>query len=285
MQNSTLPSSLAEQNELAVLNLVHMYSHLRRIEIARGVWKDARPREADKMAERTIKSLRRRKELLTRINPFGGLSFTLGGRGTKRLRCYGYAAPRGRCSRALYLDPQFSHRMLGARYLIERSTQGHEAYGEYALDRGWTPIPRRELGPRFARSPDGVVLVPGQERGRDASIRAADWVEVVSSLKVSAELAQIFHVARNVGAWLVPERVMLDRVVLVYNDFYRYERTIFKALQRYLLAHPTARDALLPNIVLARCRIEPRLTWSGHDEIDCARMLAAQSPILGDYRT
>lgn len=66
---------------------------------------------------------------------------------------------------AIYTGPQFCHRMLGTCYLIQRQVRGHTSFGEHLMATGQAPVSVRELECRFQKVPDGLVLLPGAERG------------------------------------------------------------------------------------------------------------------------
>jgi len=269
----------AEYNELRVLNLVREFGHVRRSEIARAVWPKSSPRVAKKMAQRTVARLLASGQLLEKPNALGGRSLVLAGRGAQRLRDWGIDAQDGYDLTSV-AGPQFFHRTLGTRYLIERMARGHQAFGEYALSKGWGPIGRGELAERFSKIPDGIVLVPGKERGYDSTVLAADWVEVESSYKPEEELERIFAVAWRVGSWLnTAETLLLDRVLFVYDARHRHENMILGSLKRYLAAHPDSNPDLLSSIVLVRCSIDLPLVWRGYQELDSAHLLSLNSSL------
>lgn len=264
---------VAEQNEIAVLKLVRDFGHLRRIEIARGVWPRSSLAVAEKMAKRTVRRLLEKGLLYERPNSLGGRSLVLSARGVSHLRANGIDAQDG-YELSSVAGPHFFHRTLGTRYLIERAARGDHVYGEYALQKNFGPIGRGELRDRFLKLPDGIVLTPGAKRGYDAKIIAADWIEVESSYKPENELGRIFEIAWQVGSWLnTAETVLLDRVLFVYDARQRHENMIRLALQRYLEKHPATNPDLLSSIVMVRCDIGIPLVWKGYVEFDSVQLL------------
>jgi hypothetical protein len=257
---------IALENDLAVLKLVANYGHLRRSEIARGIWPHSTSSVAEKMAFRTVKRLIGGGHLHDRPNSLGGRSLVLTARGVGLLRSHGIEARAGHELSSVG-GPHFYHRTLGSRYLIERLAQGHAALGEYALATGRGFIQRRELRDRFGKIPDGLVLIPGHERGYAPNVKAADWVEVESSFKPKQELSKIFDIAWKVGSWLDgAESVLLDRVLFVYDESQRHESSILASLERYCATHP-ATESVLASIAFVRCELSLPLLWHGHREL------------------
>lgn len=277
---SARPSSraTAENYELGVLNLTHDFGHVRRPEVARVIWPVSSPRMSEKMTQRTVRRLLDRSQLTEIPNILGGLSLVLTKGGATRLREWGIDARHG-CDMPSITGPQFYHRMLGTCYLIERQIRGHTAYGEHAIARGRAPVRQGELERRFRKLPDGLVLVPGVERGFAHGGLVADWIEVESSRKPYQELRRILDVAWQVGVFIDDARtIVLDRVVFVYNGRQGHEQPILKALEQYILAHrPDVPSVFLSGIALARCNIRTPLVWHGHEEIDGNTLLRAEA--------
>jgi hypothetical protein len=265
---------VAETNELSVLKAVRQYGHVRRTELARAVWPHSPESSARLMTQRTVKRMRDKGLLGERPNALGGRSLILTTKGVTRLREYGFDAQDG-SELSSIAGPQFFHRTMGTCYLIERGARGHTPLGEYALSRASRPIGRTELAERFRKLPDGIVLVPGQERGYDKTVNAADWIEVESSYKPDDEIARILEIAWKTGSWLnTAETVLLDRVVFVYNTKQRHETTILNSLRRYLKDHPIEnRDIILGSIVFARCNVDIPLVFRGYEELTALELL------------
>lgn len=273
---------IAERNELSVLELVRNYGHVRRAEVARAVWPHSSELSARLMTQRTVARVLRKGLLLERPNALGGRSLVLGTRGVARLREAGVDAQDG-LDLSSVAGPQFFHRTLGTRYLIERAALEHKSYGEYALSKGWAPVGRGEVIERFSKIPDGIVTVCGRVRGYDAHVTAADWLEVESSFKPPEELDRIFGIAWKVGSWLnSAETVLLDRVMFVYDARQRHENAILSALSRYLREHPTQNEALiLSSIVLVRCEIALPLVWRGYTELTALELMRTRDSSQG----
>lgn len=265
---------VAERNELSVLELVRNYGHVRRSEVARAIWPQSSDLSARLMTQRTVSRILKKGLLLERPNALGGKSLVLGTRGVARLKETGIDAQDG-LDLSSVAGPQFFHRTLGTRYLIERASQGHSAYGEYALSKGWAPVARGEVIEKFSKIPDGIVTVPAQSRGYDTNAVVADWLEVESSFKSPEELDRIFGIAWQTGAWLnSAESVMLDRVLFVYDSRQRHEHAIMHALSRYLKEHHTQNEhIILSSIVLVRCQVDIPLVWRGYEELTALELL------------
>lgn len=264
---------VALDNETSVLKCVRWYGHLRRVEIARAVWSSSSHTVAMKMAQRTVARLIRSGDLLERMNLLNGRSLVLSRRGAARLAECDLPAHDG-YDLSSVSGPHFIHRTIGSRYLIERAAQGDEVFSEHALLKDWGPLERRQFGKRFGKIPDGLVLSHGQQRGMDAHLYAADWIEVESSYKPRRKLAQIFAIAlERIPAMKPTGDLILDRVLFVYDRRHRHERRIIQALQRYVAEHPLLDRTHLSNIVLVRCRIDTPLVWRQHEEIDCGQVM------------
>jgi hypothetical protein len=270
---------VADDNEMTVLVCVRFYGHLRRSEVARAVWPQSSPASARIMAQRTVKRMLKKGYLIERPNALGGMSLILAAKGVAKLRDAGLEAQEGYDLTSV-TGPQFFHRTVGTRYLIERHSQGHRPYGEYAISKGWAPVGKLELAERFGKIPDGLVTVPGPDRGYAQHIVAADWVEVESSYKPEDELDRIFSVAWQVGSWLnTAETVMLDRVLFVYDIRQRHESMILNSLKRYLREHPVHNpEEILQSIALVRCELDPPLVWRGHEELDTEQAATIPAP-------
>jgi hypothetical protein len=267
---------VAQRNELSILQIVRDYGHLRRSEIARAVWPHSTQGVAEKMAYRTVSRLIESGNLRDRPNSLGGRSVVLTSRGASVLRSVGVQAHDGH-ELSSVAGPQFYHRTIGTRYLIERSTQGHASYGEYALSKCWAPVGVPEFRARYGKLPDGIVVVPGAERGYDGNVQAADWIEVESSYKPEQELFRIFEVAWKAGTCLGrSESLILDRVVFVYDESQRHENQIVASLKRYMRTHP-ANETLLSSIVFVRCKLSLPLVWLGHSELDYRQLSVASN--------
>ncbi len=275
---------VAEQNELAVLKLVRDYGHVRRSEVSRAVWPHSSDLSAKLMSQRTVSRVLKKGLLLERPNALGGRSLVLGARGVAKLKEYGIEAQDG-LDLSSVAGPQFFHRTLGTRYLIERAAQGHQAYGEYALSKGWAPVGRGEVIERFSKIPDGIVTVPGKSRGYDTNAVVADWLEVESSFKPPEELDRIFGIAWQTGSWLnTAETVMLDRVLFVYDSRQRHEHAILSALSRYLKEHHTPNEKIiLSSIVFIRCEVSIPLVWRSYTEFTALELLNTKNDQQEEY--
>lgn len=267
----------ADENELSVLKLTHDFGHVRRAEVARAIWPTSSTRMAEKMTQRTVRRLLGKSQLGEVPNILGGLSLILTKSGAARLREWDIDARQGGDMSSI-TGPQFYHRMLGTCYLIERQIRGHTSYGEHAIASGRAPARQDELERRFKKLPDGLVLVPGVERGYARGGLVAEWIEVESSRKPYQELRRILDVGWECGAFLDDARtIMLDRVVFVYNGRQGHEHPIAKALEQYILARrPDVPSVFLSSIALARCDIRTPLVWRGHEEIDSKVLLSAK---------
>ena len=261
---------VAEQKDLAVLELVHEYGHLRRSEVMRGVWPKSPPRYAAKISQRVVRRLVNGGYLAERPNSLGGRSLVLAAKGVARLQSVDVSAQTGH-ELSSVAGPQFFHRTIGTCYLLERAARGDFVVGEYALFKSRHGFKRAELTERFGKIPDGIAIVPGRVRGYDTStqpnLRAADWVEVESSFKSRPDLERILALAWRVGEWLdTKETLLLDRVVFVYDAKQPHERMLLRTIKRYLQEHPLENpEHILQSIVLVRCTVDLPLVFRGYE--------------------
>jgi hypothetical protein len=227
------------------------------------------------MAQRTVRRLTRKKQLVDVPNILEGRSLVLAANGAARLRACGIDARRG-VDMSSIMGVQFAHRMLGTCYLIDREVRGHHSFGEHAIANGQAPVSRDELERRFHKVPDGLVLLPAIDRGYAHGGLVADWIEVESARKSYKELSRILALVWQTGGWLDDSRsIVLDRVVFVYARQH-HEEAISKALARYMLAHPPGDlRQLLSGIAFARCKTSTPLVWHGCDEVDGNALLDA----------
>jgi hypothetical protein len=258
---------VAETNEMAILQLVRWYGRVRRSDIARAVWPRSTSRTAADMAQRTVARLLRTRQLNEHCYRSWN-SLALARRGVDRLKVHGFDTRSGH-DLSCTDGPEFSHRVLTTRYLIERSVLGHTAVSEVALGRGWSPLKLNALMRRYGMGPDGLVLVSGAARGYKDSVSAADWVVMRREGWTAAELKRAFAVAPHLGTPLAPG-VVLDRLVIAHEC--RPSLSMLEipmSVSRFLSRHPEL-STVLPKIVLARCYVDVPLVWRGYEERSCA---------------
>ena len=269
---------VAQENELKVLKAVNLFGHLRRAEIAAAIWPTSSPRSAETMVRRTVKRLLESGDLLERPNSLGGLSLILSPRGATKLNSEGLDADDGKNLSSVE-GPQFYHRTLGTRYLIEKAISGAEVFGEYALIKGRAPVSRAHLSERFHKYPDGLAVYPGDTRAYHADYTAADWIEVESAFKADDDYEKLIKIAWNVGNFLnASDTCVLDRVVFVFDVRQRHENAILSYLRRTVASKITdASLIVLKSIILARVRIRTPLVWEGVEEVTALDALGITS--------
>jgi hypothetical protein len=259
---------IAQENELKVLKAVNLFGHLRRAEIAAAVWPKSSPLSAEAMVRRTVKRLLETGELLERPNSLGGLSLILSPRGATKLNLEGLEADDGKNLSSVE-GPQFYHRTLGSRYLVEKMNAGAEVFGEYALIKGRAPVSRAQMSERFHKYPDGLAVYPGEQRHYQSEYKAADWIEVESAFKADDDYEKLISIAWKVGSFInASEDCILDRLVFVFDVRQRHENAILSYLRRTVASNLTDESmAILRSIILVRVRIKTPLVWEGYEEI------------------
>lgn len=264
-----------QDNELRLLIALRHFGHLRRIEIAALLWPNSSEGSARKMVARTLNGLLQERQVVLVPNTLGEESVALTRPGATRVE----AAAQLSCSETASLSsisgPQFFHRALGTRYLIERMRRGDEAFGEYALGKDWCPVTRAQLLLAKRKAPDGLVMRPGQEAGYHEWLKAVDWVEVESSYKDSEALEKIFRRLPELGTPLLPGKpFILDRLVFVVDQRAYHESYILNRLIAWVRAHPALDfEQILSAVILVRCDVALPLMWRGYTEISALKVL------------
>jgi len=233
-----------------------------------AVWPQSTPASAKKMCATTVTRMLGKGLLVERPNILGSMSLALTGKGAGRLKLEELDANEGG-SLSSIAGPQFFHRTVGTCYLLEKARRGAEVFGEYSIIKGWAPVTRAEFSEQYRKNPDGLIVVPGTERGYAVNVKTVDWVEVESSYKPDADLEKIFAIAWQVGTWLdLKETILLDRVVFVYDIRQKHENSILAHLRRYLKENPLDHpERVLSSIVLVRAKIATPLVWEGFEEV------------------
>lgn len=262
------PHEVALENEYAVLKLLRNFGHLRRQDIALGVWPNSSVSSAEQMVRRTMQRLLDKKLVLDRRNSYASDSFVLSRNGANLLLMDGLDALPGYNIQSVN-GPQFYHRTLGNVFLLKKMGLGFEALSEYALLQKWSPLTRTNLAQRFKKMPDGLLLKSGSSLGLTGVKYVADWVEVESTYKPKEELQKVLDMGWRSGEWLnTQENILLDKLYIVYNsELKNHEGAILKALESQIKEKPVDNlDDILDCIVLVSATIKLPLKWVSHEE-------------------
>lgn len=265
---------VAYENELKVLKAVNLFGHLRRADIAAAVWPMSPPESGLRMCGRTLKRLLEAGELVEKPNTHGSMSVVLTPKGARRLKGVGVEADDGRKLSSVD-GSQFYHRTLGTRYLIDKTTDTNQVFGEYAFIKGRAPVSRAHLSEQFHKYPDGLIITPGEERGYNPGLTAADWVEVESNLKNDDDYEKLISVAWKVGTWLnASETCVLDRLVFVFDVRQRHQAALTSYLRRHVVPQRDEHALqVLHSIVFARVQLRMPLVWERVTEVTAAQAL------------
>lgn len=266
---------IAYENEIKVLEAVNLFGHLRRSDIAAAVWPLSPPESGLRMCGRTLKRLLESGDLIDKPNTHGSMSVVLTPKGARRLKGLGVDADDGRKLSSVD-GSQFYHRTLGTRYLIDKMSDTNKVYGEYAFTKGRAPVSRAHMSERFHKYPDGLIISPGDERGYNSDITAADWVEVESTIKNDDDYEKMMRIALKVGTWLnASETCVLDRVVFVFDVRQRHQAALTSYLKRHIVSKFDKDYALaiLQSIVFARVHVRIPLVWEKVQEVTAAQAM------------
>ncbi len=264
--------SVADANEARVLRVIRLFGHLRRPEIAMAAWPSSSSRSAYIMACRTVARLLEGGLLLERPNTLGGTSLVLAAKGVARLRDFDIHSQEG--YDLAFDGPQFFHRTLGTCYLLEKAKAGNEVFGEFAILKGWAPVLKSHFKEQFRKIPDGLITYSRGSFGFSSSIRPTDWVEVESAYKPYEELRKAFGVLTNSPNLDKDGRVALHKLVFVFDARQNHEKRVMRGIKRFLQENPQlSPDLVLPEIILAKCFVDPPFVWRGVSEVTAADLI------------
>jgi hypothetical protein len=273
---------VAYQNDSKVLRVLRLFGHLRREEIAMAVWPSSSPKSAYMMAFRTTNRLVEKKMILVKDNTLGGKSYVLAAKGVARLRDMDLPAQEG--YELAYDGPQFFHRTLGTCYLLEKARMGSEVFGEYALLKGFAPTNKDFLNLKYNKLPDGMIVYASETMGYQDGLRGADWIEVESAYKPYDELRKALLLLTKNSELNTARSLNLAKLVFVYDSRQAHDRQILRAIKTFLKEKPElSPEHFLPEIVLAKCYIDPPLVWRGMEETSADVLLRDDNLGLNDH--
>lgn len=257
---------VSELNDLKVLKALRLFGHLRRQELALGLWPGSSPQSAYIMACRTVNRLLDKECILEKKNSLGGNSLVLAAKGVSLLRSREDLVAQEGYTLA-FDGPQFFHRTLGTTYLMEKAKRGHEVFGEYAVIKGMAPVKRDFLRQKFQKVPDGLIVYGSDVMGLKDGVRSADWVEVESAYKTYDELEKSMALLTKNSELSASGNLIMNKLVFVYDSRQKHDRPVLRAAKQFLKNNPhLSPEVFLAEIVLARCFVEPPLAWKGYVE-------------------
>ena len=237
-----------------------------------AVWPRSSARSAYVMAWRTITRLLKEGELAERQNTLGGGSLVLTARGVARLKDLDIQAQEG--FELKYNGPQFFHRTLGTCYLLERARDGAEVFGEYSILRSWAPVKRDFAKERFGKIPDGLILHDGKKLGMRDGLSIADWVEVESAFKPYEDAAKALSLFTKSAALNKSGSITLNKLIFVVDSRQRHHKQLLRYVKKFLSETPNvSADAVLDEVLIAICDIDPPFIWKGVDEYSVRDLL------------
>ncbi len=261
--------SVAEFNDLKILKTLRLFGHLRRQEIAIGCWPNSSPKSAYTMASRTVTRMLKAGTILEKQNTLGGSSLVLASKGVARLREQDLASQEG--YDLAFDGPQFFHRTLGNSYMLDKARTGCEVFGEYALLKGFSPVTKDYVRTKFNKIPDGLIVYGSKTLGYKEGLRGADWIEVESAYKSYDEIRKALLLLTRNSELNEHGNLTLHKLVFVFDGRQKHDRTILRAIKQFLKEKPElSAESFLPEIILAKCFIQPPFVWHGVVETSAA---------------
>lgn len=220
----------AHANEVAVLRALHRFGWLRTRDLAALVWNHwaeapaAAPTLApvratasqQRMAQRTLKRLRARREVLQSAGPDGSILYALAEAGVRTLRTLGFTATSGKDLMRAFSNVQFCHRCIANEIAISAILEGFRVSTERETARGLWMGGREGIG---GKVPDVLIQHAG----------AAWWVEVEHSRKNARDYANLLAWLSKVrhdrlsglASQLLGKKMRWERVTFVCTDSFR----------------------------------------------------------------
>ncbi|MCG9080964.1 hypothetical protein [Laribacter hongkongensis] len=186
--------AIARENEMRVLRALHRFGWLRTRDLAALAWqrwarnpagepslKSPAPTAAGlRMAQRTLRRLRERRQVLDSHAPDGSIIYALSEAGARQLSAMGIRATSGKDLVRAFSSSHFRHRCIANEIAISGICQGFKVATEREIAQGrW---PGEETG-IAGKKPD--VLLRGDG--------AVWWVEVERSRKNAKDYAKLLH--------------------------------------------------------------------------------------------
>jgi hypothetical protein len=220
----------AADNRKGVLLALRSWGHLRCSDIGRIIWPNGKYPE--QMAQRLVRRLAAKGEILQRRNGWGTPSWVLTRGGAAAVEAMGLKCVHG-LDIGSVSGPTFAHRALGTRFGIEKSIQGYSAYGEHAIYHGHAPVRRDELIKRFGKLPDLLIFrenTPATARGPTNQEKIVWWCEVESAAKPLAELIRCVSIASFSGTEIaLGTNIKLAGVIFIFDSNQGHAARIAKA--------------------------------------------------------
>jgi hypothetical protein len=245
----------AAMNQRRVLQAVAEHGHLRCADLAAACWPAAR--FGEQMAQRTVRGLVERGELMPRRNAHGGLSYVLTRPGAAALEVRGIAARHG-LDLASVSGPTATHFGLTSRWCLHKRCEGFQTFTEYALVNGQAPVTAQQLLKRYGKLPDAVVI-----KGERLWL-----VETESAPKSTQELMRIAALVEHTGRKVLPELpFVLAGLFVVFNAEQNHAGRITKAARERWQRFSAADQATLASrVTLSRVSLGLPLVWRGCSE-------------------
>lgn len=223
--------AVARENEVRVLRALHRCGWLRTRDLGALVWRrwarqpagepsltPAIPTAAGmRMAQRTLKRLRDKRQVLSSRAPDGSLIYALAEGGARLLQELGLAAASGKDLMRTFSTAHYRHRCISNSVAISAIVEGYRVSTEREVAQGaWLG---GEAG-IAAKRPD--VLIRGNDR--------VWWIEVERSRKNDADYARLLawlqavkqDIARPSGASLLGANLRWGKVVFVCTVRFRH---------------------------------------------------------------
>lgn len=226
--------AIARENEVRVLRALHRFGWLRTRDLATLAWqcwarspvgepslKPPMPTTASlRMAQRTLRRLRERRQVLDTRAPDGSIIYALSEAGARQLSAMGIRASSGKDLVRAFSSSHFRHRCIANEIAISGICEGFKVATEREIAQGRWPGEDAGL---TGKKPDVLLRADG----------AMWWVEVERSRKNAKDYAKLLGwlgaVARDAvrpgGPALQGTGLQWGKVVFVCTEAFRHKLT------------------------------------------------------------
>jgi hypothetical protein len=178
---------IAAKNEVLTLAMLDRFGWLKTSQIGRLVWRSGTEDGQRRMAQKTLKRLREKHEILTKMAPDGAAIHALALGGARKLREHGLETIAHKD--AMRSMVHYEHRTKANEILIQTLLSGRKGWTEHEIQRCEAPIKALR-----GKVPD--ALLDYTHKAPSLSVEAEQvlaWVEVENAYKPNKELNKVIQ--------------------------------------------------------------------------------------------